>query len=97
MSCDTYDTLRRWSATGLDTFCKSMWDYFDMQSTTAHSAALVCNAMLCAQYFLGTQVNHVKLGRLHNDIGYNYHPQQLKRALSLVQIDRKNAAAAYQG
>ena len=49
LNFDSYDALWRWSTTDLDAFWQSIWDYFDMQSPTARSAALARNAMPGAQ------------------------------------------------
>ena len=40
-----YDALWRWSTTDLDAFWQSIWDYFDLQSPTPHSAVLAHNRM----------------------------------------------------
>ena len=44
-----YDALWRWSTTDLDAFWQSIWDYFDLQSPTPHSAVLAHNRMPGAQ------------------------------------------------
>jgi hypothetical protein len=38
LSFDSYDALWQWSVTDLDAFWQSIWDYFDLQSPTPHSA-----------------------------------------------------------
>ena len=38
---DSYADLWRWSVNDLDAFWQSIWDYFDMQSPTPHTAVLV--------------------------------------------------------
>jgi acetoacetyl-CoA synthetase len=57
---DSYDALWRWSVTDLNAFWQSIWDYFDLQSPTPHSAALVHNTMPNAQWFTGAQTNYVQ-------------------------------------
>lgn len=42
---DGYAALHRWSVTDLDAFWQSIWDYFDLQSPTPHTAVLARNAM----------------------------------------------------
>ena len=37
---DTYADLHHWSVTDLGAFWQSIWDYFDLQSPTPHSAVL---------------------------------------------------------
>ena len=58
MQFDSYDALWRWSTTDLNAFWQSIWDYFEIQSPTPHSAALARNAMPGAQWFPGAQVNY---------------------------------------
>jgi acetoacetyl-CoA synthetase len=55
---DSYDALWQWSVTDLDAFWQSIWDYFDLQSPTPHSAALSDDRMPQAQWFPGAQVNY---------------------------------------
>ena len=55
-----YDAMWRWSVTDLNAFWQSIWDYFDMQSPTPHSAALGRNVMPGAQWFPGAQVNYAQ-------------------------------------
>jgi acetoacetyl-CoA synthetase len=66
---DSYDALWRWSTTELDAFWQSVWDYFDLQSPTPHTAALACNTMPGAQWFPGAQVNYVRQVLRHVDAG----------------------------
>ena len=51
LSFDDYDAFWRWSTTDLDAFWQSVWDYFDIQSPTPHSAVLARNTMPGAQWF----------------------------------------------
>jgi acetoacetyl-CoA synthetase len=55
---DNYDALWRWSTTELNDFWQSIWDYFDMQSPTPHTAALSKNAMPGGEWFAGAQTNY---------------------------------------
>ena len=57
---DSYDTLWRWSTTELDDFWQSIWDYFELQSPTPHSAVLAENVMPGANWFPGAQVNYAQ-------------------------------------
>ena len=70
LSFDSYDALWRWSTTNLDAFWQSIWDYFDMQSPTPHSAALARNAMPGAQWFPGAQVNYAAQVLRHVDAAH---------------------------
>jgi acetoacetyl-CoA synthetase len=57
---DSYDALWRWSTTELEAFWQSVWDYFDLQSPTPHSAVLERNVMPGANWFPGAQVNYAQ-------------------------------------
>ena len=57
---DSYDALWRWSTTDLEGFWQSIWDYFDIQSPTPHTAVLEKNVMPCANWFPGAQVNYAQ-------------------------------------
>ena len=60
LSFATYDDLWRWSTTDLDAFWQSIWDYFELQSPTPHSAVLAQRGMPGAQWFPGAQVNYAQ-------------------------------------
>jgi acetoacetyl-CoA synthetase len=60
LSFDNYDALWRWSVTDLDAFWQSIWDYFDVQSPTAHSAVLGRRGMPGAEWFPGAQGNYAQ-------------------------------------
>ncbi|MEX8192882.1 acetoacetate--CoA ligase [Comamonas guangdongensis] len=60
LSFADYDALWRWSTSDLDAFWQSIWDYFDLQSPTPHSAVLARNAMPGAQWFPGAQLNYAR-------------------------------------
>ena len=65
-----YDALWRWSTTDLDAFWQSIWDYFDLQSPTPHSAVLAHNRMPGAQWFPGAQVNYARQVLRHVDAAH---------------------------
>ena len=65
-----YDALWRWSTTDLNGFWQSIWDYFDLQSPTPHSAALVVNRMPGAVWFAGAQVNYAQQVFRHVDAAH---------------------------
>ena len=60
-----YDALWRWSTTDLEAFWQSIWDYFDIQSPTPHTAVLAKNVMPGAQWFPGAQVNYAQQALRH--------------------------------
>jgi acetoacetyl-CoA synthetase len=57
---DDYDALWRWSITDLDGFWQSIWDYFELQSPTPHTAVLAKNVMPGATWFTGARVNYAQ-------------------------------------
>ncbi|WP_294256638.1 acetoacetate--CoA ligase [uncultured Comamonas sp.] len=102
LSFADYDALWRWSTSDLDAFWQSIWDYFDLQSPTPHSAVLAGNTMPGAQWFPGAQVNYVRQVLRHvqpahaagmpavisrNELG-------LQRELSWPELQRQVAALA---
>jgi acetoacetyl-CoA synthetase len=64
---ESYDALWRWSSTELDAFWQSIWDYFELQSPTPHTAVLECNVMPGANWFPGAKVNYAQQVFRHVD------------------------------
>ena len=60
LNFDSYEALWRWSTTELDAYWQSIWDYFDIQSPTPHTAVLERNVMPGANWFPGAQVNYTQ-------------------------------------
>lgn len=58
LSFATYHELWRWSVTDLDGFWQSIWDYFEMESPTPHTAVLAKNVMPGAVWFPGARTNY---------------------------------------
>ena len=58
ISFERYEDLWQWSISDIETFWQSIWDYFDLQSPTPHTAVLAKNAMPGAVWFPGAQVNY---------------------------------------
>lgn len=81
LAFDSYDALWRWSVTDLDAFWQSIWDYFELQSPTPHTAVLARNTMPGAQWFPGAQVNYVQQVFRHVQPAH-----QAGFALSLIHI-----------
>jgi acetoacetyl-CoA synthetase len=67
---DSYDALWRWSTTELDAFWQSVWDYFQIESPTPHTAVLAKNTMPGAQWFPGAQVNYARQALRHVDAAH---------------------------
>jgi acetoacetyl-CoA synthetase len=99
---DSYDALWRWSTTDLDAFWQSIWDYFDVQSPTPHSAVLARNVMPGAQWFPGAQVNYARQVLRHVDAAHaagmpaviSRNEKGLHRELSWPELRRQVAALA---
>ena len=74
LSFDSYEGLWRWSITDLSDFWQSVWDYFDLQSPTPHSAVLVqaqsAPRMIDAKWFPGAQVNYAQQMFRHVDAAH---------------------------
>jgi len=71
----TYDELWQWSVTDVSAFWQSMWDYFELQSPTPHTAVLADERMPGASWFPGAQVNYVRQVFRHADAAYGAgHP-----------------------
>lgn len=102
LSFADYDALWRWSTSDLDAFWQSIWDYFDLQSPTAHSAVLVSNTMPGAQWFPGAQVNYVQQVLRHVQPAHaagmpaviSRNEQGLQRELSWPELQRQVASLA---
>ena len=60
LSFGSYEALHQWSVTDLNAYWQSVWDYFEVQSPTPHSAALAYDRMPHAQWFVGAQVNYAQ-------------------------------------
>ncbi|MGA8785265.1 MAG: acetoacetate--CoA ligase [Polaromonas sp.] len=99
---DNYDALWRWSTTDLDAFWQSVWDYFDLQSPTPHSAALARNTMPGAQWFPGAQVNYARQVLRHVDAAHaaglpavvSSNEKRQQRELSWPELRRQVASLA---
>jgi acetoacetyl-CoA synthetase len=65
-----YDALWRWSTMDLNAFWQSIWDYFDLQSPTLHTAVLVHNVMPGARWFEGAQFNYAHQVFRHVDAAH---------------------------
>ena len=97
-----YDALWRWSTTELDAFWQSIWDYFDVQSPTPHSAVLAKNVMPGAQWFPGAQVNYARQVLRHAEPAHAagqpaliaHNERGAARELSWPELRRQVAAVA---
>ncbi len=57
---EDYAALWRWSVQDLDAFWQALWDYFDIQSSAAHTAVLGRRTMPGAQWFPGARLNYAE-------------------------------------
>lgn len=65
-----YQDLWHWSVTELDAFWQSIWDYFELQSPTPHTAVLADDRMPGAVWFPGAQVNYARQVLRHADAAH---------------------------
>lgn len=55
-----YAALLKWSVSDLDAFWQSLWDYFRIDSSAPHTAALAERAMPGAKWFPGARLNYAQ-------------------------------------
>ncbi|MEY4316418.1 MAG: hypothetical protein RI902_226 [Pseudomonadota bacterium] len=102
LTFDNYDALWRWSITDMNAFWQSIWDYFDLQSPTPHTAALVKNTMPGAQWFCGAQVNYAQQAFRHVEAAHaagfaaiiSRNEKGVHRELSWPELKRQAASMA---
>jgi len=102
LSFDTYNDLWRWSVTELDAFWQSIWDYFDFQSPTPHTAVLANNVMPGAKWFPGAQTNYAHQVLRHVQPAHgagllaviSHNEKGLRREMSWPELRRQVAAMA---
>ena len=61
----TYDDLWRWSATELEAFWQSLWDYFKVDSSAPHERVLADRSMPGAKWFPGARLNYAQHALRH--------------------------------
>jgi acetoacetyl-CoA synthetase len=106
LAFETYEALWRWSVSDLNGFWQSIWDYFDLQSPTPHSAVLAEARMPGALWFPGARVNYAQQVLRHVDSAHAAgHPamvwtdeaglaQALLHELSWPELQRQVGALA---
>jgi acetoacetyl-CoA synthetase len=57
---ETYDDLWQWSVDDLSTFWGSVWDFFEVESSTPATAVLTSEVMPDAEWFPGVAVNYAR-------------------------------------
>lgn len=102
LSFATYNGLWRWSVTELDAFWQSIWDYFDFQSPTPHTAVLANNVMPGAKWFAGAQTNYAHQVLRHVQPAHkagllaviSHNEKGLRREMTWPELRRQVAAMA---
>ncbi|MBR1120506.1 acetoacetate--CoA ligase [Bradyrhizobium lablabi] len=56
----SFEEMRQWSVRDLDAYWQSIWDYFEIQSPTPHSAVLAQRKMPDTVWFPGATVNYAR-------------------------------------
>ncbi len=99
---DSYDALWRWSTTDIAAFWQSIWDYFEIQSPTPHSAVLIDKGMPDCTWFPGAQVNYAAQVWRHVDAAHaagflaivSENEQGVIRELTWPELRRQVASMA---
>jgi acetoacetyl-CoA synthetase len=99
---DSYDALWRWSTTDIAAFWQSIWDYFEIQSPTPHSAVLIDKGMPDCTWFPGAQVNYAAQVFRHVDAAHaagflaivSENEQGVIRELTWPELRRQVASLA---
>jgi acetoacetyl-CoA synthetase len=58
LSLESYDALWRWSITDLESFWRSIWDYFGVQASAPFTSVLGRRSMPGAEWFPGARLNY---------------------------------------
>jgi len=67
LNFSSFEEMRQWSVTDIDAYWQSIWDYFELQSPTPHSAILPQRKMPGAVWFPGASVNYAHQVLRHVD------------------------------
>jgi acetoacetyl-CoA synthetase len=102
LSFATYNDLWQWSVTELDAFWQSIWDYFEVQSPTPHTAVLARNVMPGAVWFEGATTNYAHQVLRHvqpaHEAGFlaviSHNEKGLRREMGWPELRRQVAALA---
>ena len=102
LTFSSYHDLWRWSVTDLNGFWESIWDYFELESPTPHTAALADNVMPGARWFAGAKTNYAHQVMRHVQPAHaagllaviSRNEKGLRRELSWPELARQVAAMA---
>ena len=73
LTFESYDALWKWSVTDLNGFWQSVWDYFDLRSSTEYTAVCDRSAserMVDVKWFTGARVNYAQQVFRHVDVAH---------------------------
>jgi len=102
LTFSSYHDLWRWSVTDLNGFWESIWEYFELESPTPHTAALADNVMPGARWFAGAKTNYAHQVMRHVQPAHaagllaviSRNEKGLRRELSWPELARQVAAMA---
>jgi acetoacetyl-CoA synthetase len=80
LTFDDYESLWRWSATEIEDFWASIWDFFEVESSARYSEVLPDRAMPGATWFPGAQLSyaqHIFRGKRDADVAV-LHASELR-------------------
>jgi acetoacetyl-CoA synthetase len=83
---DDYESLWRWSATDIENFWASIWDFFDVQPSTGFSEVLPDRVMPGATWFPGASLSHpqhIFRGKRGGDVAV-HHASELRELTELT-------------
>ena len=60
LSFEDYNSLWQWSVTEIEEFWLSIWQYFDLQSSSPYDGVLAERRMPGAEWFAGAQLNYAE-------------------------------------
>lgn len=61
----TYEDLWRWSVTELETFWRSLWEFFEIRASAPYETVLSSRAMPGARWFEGARLNYAEHAFIH--------------------------------
>jgi acetoacetyl-CoA synthetase len=98
LELDDYNSLWEWSATEIEDFWASIWDFFDVSSSAPYTDVLRDRAMPGANWFPGTELNyaeHIFRGKRDADVAV-LHASELRELDELTwgELGARVAAAA---
>ncbi|WP_254901250.1 acetoacetate--CoA ligase [Tuberibacillus sp. Marseille-P3662] len=94
----TYQELWEWSVNGPESFWASLWDYFDIQTSTAYEQVMSDDPMPATQWFPGARLNYAEhvFRNMKDDGEAIIHASELRVQDSMTwdELHRQTAAFA---